>query len=132
MEKAGGKYIPRIYLTETTGAVLGANFMQDHDVFFDAENERLGFARANCAYQHGPTPPAPAVPPAVPHFVNLTANLSAMAPRASYADATFAEAQPSARAQPAILAISASILGLGLVAAHLHRKRAKTPQTAEY
>ena len=36
MEKAGGKYVPRIYLTEGSGAVLGGNFMQDHDVFFDA------------------------------------------------------------------------------------------------
>ena len=36
MEKAGGKYVPRIYLTEGSGAVLGGNFMQDHDVLFDA------------------------------------------------------------------------------------------------
>ncbi|KAK7242267.1 aspartic-type endopeptidase [Aureococcus anophagefferens] len=52
MEKAAGKYVPRVYLTEASGAVLGANFMQDHDVFFDAEHRRIGFATANCDYNH--------------------------------------------------------------------------------
>eukprot|EP00630_Chrysocystis_fragilis_P006200 CAMPEP_0197389878 /NCGR_PEP_ID=MMETSP1165-20131217/2011_1 /TAXON_ID=284809 /ORGANISM="Chrysocystis fragilis, Strain CCMP3189" /LENGTH=470 /DNA_ID=CAMNT_0042915325 /DNA_START=126 /DNA_END=1538 /DNA_ORIENTATION=- len=50
VEQAGGKYIPRIYLSEAAGTVLGANFMQDHDIFFDAENRRIGFAQADCAY----------------------------------------------------------------------------------
>jgi len=50
IEQAGGKYIPRVYLTESSGTVLGANFMQDHDLFFDAENRRVGFAKANCDY----------------------------------------------------------------------------------
>jgi len=60
IEQAGGKYIPRVYLTEASGTVLGANFMQDHDIFFDAENRRVGFAEANCAYvsedKRTPTP----------------------------------------------------------------------------
>ena len=34
MERSGSKYVPRIYLTEGSGAVLGGNFMQDHDVRF--------------------------------------------------------------------------------------------------
>jgi len=50
MEQAAGKYIPRVYLSEASGTVLGANFMQDHDIFFDAENRRLGFAKAHCSY----------------------------------------------------------------------------------
>ena len=47
---ADGAYVPRIYLTEGEGAVLGGNFMRDHDVLFDAENRRLGFAAADCSY----------------------------------------------------------------------------------
>jgi len=50
MERSGSKYVPRIYLTEGSGAVLGGNFMQDHDVLFDAENKRVGFATADCSY----------------------------------------------------------------------------------
>ncbi len=48
--QGSNKYVPRIYLTEGTGAVLGANFMQDHAVLFDEENRRVGFARADCSY----------------------------------------------------------------------------------
>ena len=51
MEKAGaGRWVPRVYLTEASGTVLGANFMEDHDCFFDAERRRVGFARADCDY----------------------------------------------------------------------------------
>lgn len=40
----------RIYVDEPSGAVLGANAMLNHDVYFDIENRRLGVARATCAY----------------------------------------------------------------------------------
>ena len=51
MEKAGaGRWVPRVYLTEASGTVLGANFMEDHDCFFDAERRRVGAARADCDY----------------------------------------------------------------------------------
>lgn len=43
-------YTPRIYLTESSGSVLGANVMQGHDVFFDLENSRIGFAESDCEY----------------------------------------------------------------------------------
>ena len=40
-----------IYLTEGSGATLGANFMAGHDVFFDiVENDRIGFAVSDCSY----------------------------------------------------------------------------------
>jgi hypothetical protein len=53
MEKQGSdRYVPRIYLTEGSGAVLGANFMQDQLVVFDEENSRVGIGRANCEYNH--------------------------------------------------------------------------------
>jgi len=48
-EKIGtNKYVPRIYLTESTGAVLGANFMNEYNVIFDIENHRVGFAQSDC------------------------------------------------------------------------------------
>jgi len=50
MEKVANKYVPRVYLSEGQGAVLGANFMQDHDVFFDEDGKRVGFARSDCSY----------------------------------------------------------------------------------
>lgn len=53
MEKQGSdRYVPRIYLTEGSGAVLGANFMQDQLVVFDEQNSRVGVGRANCEYSH--------------------------------------------------------------------------------
>ena len=74
--QGSNRYVPRIYLTEGSGSVLGANFMQvrrlgcsvsgslrceltpccclfsqDHNVMFDEENQRVGFARADCSYE---------------------------------------------------------------------------------
>ena len=43
-------YAFRIYLTEASGAVLGANFMTDHNVVFDIDRKRVGFAKADCNY----------------------------------------------------------------------------------
>jgi hypothetical protein len=45
----GDSYTPRVYLTEGTGAVLGANFIINYNVVFDIEQMRLGFARSDCA-----------------------------------------------------------------------------------
>jgi len=42
------KFVPRIYLTEANGAVLGANFMNDYNVIFDIEQQRVGFAASDC------------------------------------------------------------------------------------
>jgi hypothetical protein len=46
----GGKYAFRVYLTEKSGAVLGANFMIDHNIIFDAQGGRVGFAKSTCNY----------------------------------------------------------------------------------
>lgn len=52
-EKLGNdNYALRIYLTEASGAVLGANFMNNHNVIFDIENKRIGFVRSSCKYDH--------------------------------------------------------------------------------
>lgn len=45
------RYVPRIYLTEPNGAVLGANFMNGHNIIFDVDNGRIGFARSHCQYE---------------------------------------------------------------------------------
>jgi len=52
MEKSTstGKYTPRLYFSESSGGVLGANFMQGHDILFDWENNRVGFAPCDCNY----------------------------------------------------------------------------------
>ena len=43
-------YIARFYLEEGSGGVLGANTMQGHDVYFDVEGKKLGWAEASCDY----------------------------------------------------------------------------------
>ena len=40
----------RIYLTESSGAVLGANVMNGHNVIFDIDNRRVGFINSVCKY----------------------------------------------------------------------------------
>ncbi|RYH05777.1 hypothetical protein EON65_43810 [archaeon] len=42
--------MPRIYLTEGQGAVLGANFINNYYTIFDIENMRVGFARSDCVF----------------------------------------------------------------------------------
>mmetsp|Transcript_6990 Transcript_6990/g.10214 ORF Transcript_6990/g.10214 Transcript_6990/m.10214 type:complete len:478 (+) Transcript_6990:146-1579(+) len=44
------KYSPRVFFTEVEGGVLGANFMMGHNILFDEENKRLGFAESTCEY----------------------------------------------------------------------------------
>jgi len=61
------KYHPIIYLTEGSGATLGANFMAGHDVLFDiSENNRIGFAVSDCSYPglFNDTLSASTIPPA--------------------------------------------------------------------
>jgi len=43
-------YKPRIYFTQKSDAVLGANFMMGHDILFDAEKGRIGFSESDCDY----------------------------------------------------------------------------------
>lgn len=43
-------FTPRVYFTERSGGVLGANSMMGHDIVFDAENKRVGFAESDCNY----------------------------------------------------------------------------------
>jgi len=47
-----GTYTPRIYFTETQGGVIGSNAMQGHNVLFDWENKRVGFAESSCEYEN--------------------------------------------------------------------------------
>jgi len=43
-------YINRFYVDEHGGSVLGANTMMGHDVYFDQENKRIGWAESDCDY----------------------------------------------------------------------------------
>lgn len=45
-----GMYTSRFYPTEGRGSVLGANAMMGHDIFFDVDNDRLGWAESLCDY----------------------------------------------------------------------------------
>jgi hypothetical protein len=47
-------YNSRLYFTEQQGGVLGANAMQGHNVLFDWENGRVGFAESTCAFDTVP------------------------------------------------------------------------------
>lgn len=49
MEKSkNGKYCSSVYLSEPSGGVIGANLMLNHDVIFDVDKKRVGFAQADC------------------------------------------------------------------------------------
>jgi hypothetical protein len=45
------KYTPRIYFTESSGGVIGANAMMGHNVLFDWENGRVGFSDSECDFE---------------------------------------------------------------------------------
>lgn len=44
-----GTYAPAISFEGKRG-ILGANFMAGHDIYFDADNKRMGFAESTCDY----------------------------------------------------------------------------------
>jgi hypothetical protein len=44
------KYTARFYISEKGGSVLGANAMMGHDVLFDIDNDRIGWAESDCDY----------------------------------------------------------------------------------
>jgi Eukaryotic aspartyl protease len=43
-------YVSRFYVDESGGGVLGANAMMGHDVYFDVDNLRIGWAESSCDY----------------------------------------------------------------------------------
>ncbi len=53
-----GRYMSRLYFTESAGSVLGSNAMQGHNVVFDWENGRVGFAESSCTYDKKYAPEA--------------------------------------------------------------------------
>ena len=48
----GNTYTAQFYPSKGGGSVLGANAMMGHDVLFDVEHDRLGFAESKCDYTH--------------------------------------------------------------------------------
>jgi hypothetical protein len=87
-----GTYRMRLYATESSGAILGANAMRDHDVVFDEENMRMGWVEADC---HTPAvvgkSPTPAPAPATAAPATITTIAAPTAPTAT-ATATVATA----------------------------------------
>jgi len=53
----GGYYEWRIFFSERSGGVLGANFMRHKDVVFNKQDGKIGFAKANCDYATNLPPP---------------------------------------------------------------------------
>ena len=47
---SNSKYAFRIYLTEASGGVLGANVMNGYNIIFDQDNQQVGFAESDCRY----------------------------------------------------------------------------------
>ena len=45
------KYGFRVYVNEPSGTVLGANFMNNHNVHFDIDKKRIGFSESVCTYE---------------------------------------------------------------------------------
>lgn len=51
-DDSDGTYTARFYMDEGgSGSVLGANAMMGHDVFFDVDGHRIGWAESNCDYE---------------------------------------------------------------------------------
>jgi hypothetical protein len=48
VEKLG--YVAQFYDDERSGGVIGANSMMGHDIYFDVENSRIGWAESDCDY----------------------------------------------------------------------------------
>ena len=48
----GNKRNFRVYVTEPRGTVLGANFMNDQNVIFDIQNQRVGFSKSDCHFRN--------------------------------------------------------------------------------
>ena len=48
LEYNDGRYTFCLYADEWGSGELGNNFLSGHDILFDIENERIGFAESNC------------------------------------------------------------------------------------
>ena len=73
----GGKYAFRIYLTENSGAVLGANFMSGYNVIFDVDGAKVGFSKSECKYEdYVETPTINVLPTRQPTTFSTGANSS--------------------------------------------------------
>lgn len=46
--QSNNRYIMRLYLTEGSGGVIGANMMVGHNIIFDVEKQRIGFSKSDC------------------------------------------------------------------------------------
>jgi len=49
-DEKSNNYVARFYVDEGGGSVIGANAMMGHDVNFDVDNKRIGWAESTCDY----------------------------------------------------------------------------------
>mmetsp|Transcript_32186 Transcript_32186/g.36597 ORF Transcript_32186/g.36597 Transcript_32186/m.36597 type:complete len:240 (-) Transcript_32186:58-777(-) len=45
-------YVPRLYTDDFGVPIIGANGMMGHDIYFDIEGQRIGWAESNCNYHN--------------------------------------------------------------------------------
>ncbi|GKY96533.1 hypothetical protein MPSEU_000612900 [Mayamaea pseudoterrestris] len=50
-DETDNKYTNRFYVEEGGGTVIGANSIMGHDVYFDIDGSRVGFAESSCDYE---------------------------------------------------------------------------------
>lgn len=51
LEEKDHTYCANIFLSESSGGVIGANIMMDRDVVFDGDRQRVGYVGADCSYR---------------------------------------------------------------------------------
>ena len=45
------RHVMQVLLTEGSGTVLGANFMNGYNMIFDTQQRRVGFAESDCKFE---------------------------------------------------------------------------------
>ena len=103
-----GQVAFRVYLTEARGSVLGANFMDGHNVLFDAPRRRIGFAAASCQLSGGAGAAATSAAAASAPFANpcetqLLSACSAQCPRLRERQPVLVEGRQTWSRNPSVL-----------------------------
>ena len=65
MDNWYGTYYPSLWFANGN-KIIGANFMRDHDVYFNWQDSYIGWANASCEWGDGPPPPTSAPPTTAP------------------------------------------------------------------
>jgi hypothetical protein len=141
-EVRAGTYRMRLYATESSGAILGANAMRDHDVIFDEENNRMGWVEADCHTPAvvGDAPPVVTSPVATTPVATTTTDTAAAkatatttavaAAAAANTDAGFVRIRATAFYGMAAVVICALLLAAATIGYLLAQRRTAHASTA--